>query len=106
MYLHVGNNKAIEGYRDPTSSNPEEVLYRDHPGEWVTELLFPSGITVSEAFRSTVAAMKNHLRRGAQPVWVEGDSEALVSLLVEEWGITENTRPPDWGQDNKAPKET
>lgn len=102
MYLHIGNDEALRSYRDPKSNEPDEVLYEDHPGEWVTELLFPEGITLVEAFRSTLEAMTHHIQRGAKPKWVEGDNEALVSLLVEEWGISDNTRPPDWGQNNPS----
>lgn len=100
MYVEIGNDQAIEGYRDATSADPEQVLYRDHPGQWVTRLDYPDGIDIKSAFESTVEAMRHHMKAGERPKWVEGDSKALVDLLCEQWSITDNTRPADWGQDN------
>lgn len=104
MYVHIGNNNAIEGFRDPTSDDPDLVRYRPAEGERVTEVTFPEGTSLNEAFSTTLAVMEHHMVDGAKPVWVESDSEGLTSLLQEHWGLTaaKTSRPKTWGKDTGA----
>lgn len=104
MYVHVGNNHAIEGFRDPTSADPDLVRYRPLDGDRVTEIVFPEGISLSDAFSTTLAVMEHHMTEGTSPAWVESDSEGLTTLLREHWGLTaaKTSRPKTWGKDTGA----
>lgn len=100
MYVHVGNNSAIEGFRDPTSDDPDLVRYRSAEGERVTEIVLPEGTGLNEAFSTVLAVLEHHMTTGATPAWVESDSEGLTSLLVEHWGLNKSatSRPKSYGK--------
>lgn len=104
MYVNVGNSHAIEGYRDPTSDDPDLVRYRPAEGDRVTEIVFPEGITLNEAFSTTLAALDHHMESGTSPTWIESDSEGLTALLQEHWGLTaaKTSRPKTWGKNTGA----
>lgn len=104
MYVNVGNSSAIEGFRDPTSDDPDLVRYRPAEGDRVTEVVFPEGISLNEAFSTTLAVMDHHMAQGATPSWVESDSDGLTALLQEHWGLTKakTARPKTWGKDTGA----
>lgn len=104
MYVEFGNDKAIEGYRDPNSDDPELVRYKPIDGQRVTTVSFPEGISLQEAFTTAVTAITYHMEEGAEPAWIESDSEGLQSLLQEHFGITasKNNRPKAWGKDTGA----
>jgi hypothetical protein len=106
VYVNIGNNNAIEGYRDPTSDQPDLVRYRPAEGERVTEVIFPEGTGLSEAFSTVLEVMGHHMAAGAVPQWIESDSEGLTSLLQEHWGLTKSStsRPKKWGKDTGAPE--
>lgn len=104
MYVQIGNSDALEGYRDPTSDDPDAVRYRPLDGQQVTTLNFPEGVGLQESFSATVTALGYHMTDGATPAWVESDSEGLLALLLEHFNITasKNTRPKTWGKDTGA----
>lgn len=104
MYAEFGNADAQEGYRDPTSDDPELVRYKPLEGDRVTTVVFPEGTSLQEAFSSAVTALTFHMVDGAKPTWVESDSEGLQALLVEHYGLTpsKNTRPKNWGKETGA----
>lgn len=104
MYTHIGNDNAIEGFRDPTSDDPDLVRYRPLDGDRVTEIVFPDGISLNEAFSTTLAVMDQHMTAGATPAWVESDNPSLVSLLQDHWGLAaaKTTRPKTWGKNTGA----
>jgi hypothetical protein len=104
VYVQFGNDNAIEGYRDPTSDDPDLVRYRPLEGQRITEITFPEGISLQEAFQDAVAALGYHMAEGSKPAWVESDSDGLQVLLVEHYGLTpsKNTRPKTWGKDTGA----
>lgn len=104
MYVNVGNNNAIEGYRDASSDDPDLVRYRPVDGERVTEVVFPEGTALNDAFSTTLAVMEHHMQEGSTPAWVESDSDGLTSLLQEHWGLTKakTSRPKTWGKDTGA----
>jgi hypothetical protein len=104
MYVNVGNDNAIEGYRDATSDDPDLVRYRPLEGERVTEIVFPEGISLNEAFSTTLAALEHHMADGSSPSWVESDSEGLTALLQEHFGLTKakTSRPKTWGSSTGA----
>lgn len=98
MYVEFGNDKGIEGYRDPQSDDPDLVRYRAIEGQRVTRLTYPEGMTLNEAFQSTVTAIGYHVAEGGRPSWVESDSAGLKALLCENYGIDPNRqRPRTWG---------
>ena len=104
MYVELGNDKAIEGYRDPTSDDPDLVRFRPLEGQRTTLFVIPEGMGLQEAFSSVVTASTYHIAEGEKPAWVESDSEGLQTLLMEHFGITKsaNTRPKTWGKDTGA----
>lgn len=104
MYVQVGNANAIEGYRDPTSDDPDLVRFRPLDGERITTLTIPDDIGLQEAFTSCVTALQYHIAEDGKPAWVESDSEGLQALLMEHFGIkkSQNTRPKTWGKDTGA----
>lgn len=95
MYVEIGNDHAIEGYREDDS---DEVLYRLVDGQRVTRLVFPEGMTTQEAFSSTVAALGHHIHPEHKPAWIESSSPALLGLLVEHYELRTNKRPAAWGK--------
>lgn len=104
IYVHVGNDHAIEGYRDPKSDDPDLVRYRPLKGQRVTEVVFPEGTTINDAFTTTVAALSAHMEEDAVPAWVVSDSKGLQALLAENWGDIPTTKPAKWGTDTGAPE--
>lgn len=104
MYVEFGNADALEGYRDPTSDDPDLVRYRPLDGDRVTTVVFPADISLQEAFSTAVTALTFHMAEGSSPTWVESDSDGLQALLVEHYKIapSKNTRPKTWGKDTGA----
>ena len=104
MYVHIGNNDAIEGFRDSTSDDPDLVRYRPAEGERVTEIILAEGLSLNEAFTTVLAVMEHHMAAGATPQWIDSDSDGLTSLLQEHWGLTKTatSRPKTWGKDTGA----
>lgn len=101
MYVEFGNADALEGYRDPTSDDPDAVRYRALGGQRVTQIVFPEGMGLQESFSAAITALGYHMTEGSKPNWIESDSEGLVTLLQEHYGITpsKNIRPKAWGND-------
>lgn len=99
MYVEVGNEHAIEGYRE----NDDEVLFRKVEGQRVTRLEYPSGIGLQEAFSATVTALTHHIAQGEKPSWIVTDSPGLETLLLEHYGLStkQNRRPGSWGKTTK-----
>jgi hypothetical protein len=104
MYVHIGNSAAVEGYRDESSDDPELVRYRPVEGERVTEVVFPDGTGVSEAFTTTLGVLTHHMAEGSTPDWVTSDNDALAGLLAEHWGLGEDrlARPETYGSETGA----
>lgn len=104
MYVLLGNDKALEGYRDPTSDDPDLVRYREIDGQRVTTISIPEGMSLNEAFQSVVTAFEYHIQTEGKPSFIESDSEGLQALLAEHYGLTksQNTRPKTWGKDTGA----
>lgn len=101
MWVEIGNDHAIEGYRDPNSDDPDLVRFRPLEGQRVTTSSIPDDMNLQQAFANVVAGMAYHLEEGAKPAWIESDNESLQMLLCEHYGITksQNTRPKTWGKD-------
>lgn len=101
MYVEFGNDAALEGYRDPTSDDPDAVRYRALDGQRVTTITFPEDTSLQAAFSTAITALGYHMQDGAKPTWIESDSEGLTALLTEHFGITpsRNSRPKTWGKD-------
>ncbi len=98
LYVEIGNETAIEGYRDPASDDPELVRYREAGGQRTTRLTYPEDIGLQEAFSGTVTAMRAHLAEGGKPVWIDSDSAGLKTLLCEHYQIDpKKTKPRTWG---------
>lgn len=102
--VEVGTDKAVEGYRDANSADPELVRYRDAPGERIVTLTVPDGVNLVEAFRTVVGALQLHIAEGERPVWVESSSAGLTTLLAEHFEIENNERPANWGEVEPEPK--
>lgn len=98
MKLVLGNEHAIEGYRDPNSENPEQVLYRELEGQRTTEINFSPGLGPIDAFSQVLNIVSKHFAPGTGPSWVEGDDEALVTLVKRHFNITAKGRPKNWGK--------
>lgn len=96
MFVELGNDKAIEGYR-PDGTSDGEVQYRSLEGEQVTSLHFPEGMTINEAFQATVESLRYHIEAGENPVWVHSDSPGLQSLLEENYSVKKK-KPAKWGR--------
>lgn len=94
--VRLGNDLAIEGYRDPESDDPEQVKFKPQDGQHTTTIIMPEGLTLQEQFFTVVGTAQLHMEEGAGPVWVEGDDETLVALLKDHWQI-EKERPKNWG---------
>lgn len=95
--VEVGTNRAVEGYRDEKSSDPELVRYREAPGDRTVTLTVPDGVGLVEAFKTVVGALQLHIAAGEGPVWVESSSTGLTTLLAEHFEIKNNERPENWG---------
>lgn len=100
--IEVGLNTAIEGYRDESG----ELLFRDLPGERITTIHIPDGMSDHEALIASVDALRSHMRRDTKPVWVDGSNKELVKALCQHHGILlkDNKRPADWGNPTEASK--
>lgn len=100
MFVLIGNATAREPHRDQASDDPEKVLFRPLPGERVTELKFPPGTSVPQAYNETIAALGFHMEPGSVPVWIETDNAQLKKLLLDHWGLTATKakRPAKWGE--------
>jgi hypothetical protein len=96
MFVELGNDKAIEGYR-PDGSTDGEVQYRSLEGEQVTTIHFPDGTSVQEAFLATTESLRYHIEQGESPVWVHSDSPGLQTLLEENYGVNKK-KPAKWGR--------
>ena len=102
MKVEIGNDQAIEQYRDPESDDPGLVRSRDYPGQHITTLVIPDEQGLAEAFNSTIGIMKrHHMKPDAVPAWVESDNEALEQMLKSHYGIKKN-RPKTWGKKKGA----
>lgn len=99
MFVQFGNDNAIEGFRDPTSDDPELVRYREAEGQRVTTVTFPEGMGLNNAFQTAITALGYHIAEGASPSWVESDNDSLRGLLMEHYGLTKSkaSRPKNWG---------
>lgn len=103
MFVEFGNATAIEGYRDPNSDDPEKVRYREAPGQRITQVVFPEGTTLMDAFRDTVQLAVYHLGQGNAPAWIDSDEASLEALLEDHFGLNRrHRRPKNWGQDTGA----
>ena len=108
MRVEIGNDHAIEGYRDPASDDPELVRYRPAPGQRTTEVIFPEGVGLQEAFLTVVGLLPQHMEeidadgQAVRPAWIKSDTPALLSLLTDHYGLTRNVRPRSWGSDLEA----
>lgn len=106
MYVEFGNDHAIEGFRDQNADDPELVQFRALEGQRVTQIVFPEGTGLQEAFSTAVTALQYHIAEGEKPTWIESDSDGLQSLLGEHFGVkaSENKRPKTWGKATGAPQ--
>lgn len=106
MRLALGNRDAIEVtpatfHDDGTVNTPQskKVLDADKRCCYVS---FPPERTVSQAFIELTSVPNGiwaaHAAEGAQPAWIAGDNEALVSLLSSDWSGIE-VRPLEWPGD-------
>lgn len=104
MYVEFGNVGALEGYRDPTSDDPDLVRYRTLDGQRTTRVVFPEEIGLREAFSTAIGALGFHMQADVKPVWIESDSSGLVALLEEHFGLppSRNVRPKTWGKDTST----
>lgn len=106
MWVEIGNASAIEGYRDPRSDDPEKVRYRPAEGQRITQVSFPEGTVLLDAFQSTVKLIDYHIAAGEKPSWIDSDNATLEQMLKENFGV-KASRPKDWGRDtgaNRAPR--
>lgn len=106
MWVEFGNSNSIEGFRDPRSQDPETIYYRPAPGERITQVGFPEGTTILEAFQGAVKLLTYHMAKGEVPAWIDSDDAGLEKLLKDNFNI-KGSRPKNWGRDtgaNLAPK--
>ena len=98
-YVNLGNKDAIEAYRDPGSPDPEELKYREVPGERTTTIIFTGDPSLQEMLQDVDEIVSHHFAQGKGPVWVESDGDDLTRLLCERYGIpkNKNRRPKTWG---------
>lgn len=102
MYVKVGNEAAIEIVTDPLTG---EQTARELPGQRVTKVVFPEGMDLTEAFLTTVGALKHHMKSGATPTWIDTDSDELKALLKDHYGMLAKEMrkaPRGWGKDTGA----
>lgn len=96
MLVELGNIAAVESVYNPQTEEYEDL---DLPGERVTSFTLPADIPLATAFLAVVDGFNHHAKVAAVPVWIEGDSDGLVALLCQHYGVPPNTqRPRDWGQ--------
>lgn len=102
MRVEIGNDNAIEEYREPGS---DELRVRALEGERVTTLLFPEDYSLGDAVTSTVDALRHHMRADTKPAWIESDVEPLRQMLCEHYAVDPaKTRPLTWGGEVDAPE--
>ena len=102
MRVEIGNDNAIEEYREPGS---DELRVRALEGERVTTLLFPEDYSLGDAVTSTVDALRHHMRADTKPAWIESDVEPLRQMLCEHYAVDPSkTRPLTWGGEVDAPE--
>jgi pyruvate/2-oxoglutarate dehydrogenase complex dihydrolipoamide acyltransferase (E2) component len=102
MFVELGNDKPIEGYREEGS---DEVKYRAVDGETqqITHYHFPEGHSIRQAFNDVLNSIHAHFAHNDEtnkphaPIWVHSDSQGLKALLEEEFGIREQ-KPEKWGR--------
>lgn len=95
MRVVLGNNSALEGYRDPLSDDPEKVRYRSLSGERETEMVFREGIALMDAAHDVLVTIPMHMVEN--PAWVECDDSTLLSMISEHFGNIPKKRPMLWG---------
>lgn len=96
MLVELGNIAAVESVFNQETQQHEDV---DLPGERVSSFTLPDDIPLATAFLAVVDGFNYHAKVGAVPVWIEGDSDGLVALLCQHYGVPPKTqRPRDWGQ--------
>lgn len=94
MYVELGNDRAIEGYRDPE----DKLHFKEIEGQRTTRIDFPEGIGPVEAYSQIVdGIVPAHFQADAHPAWIETDSETLKALLDEKYGTQGVTKPTGWG---------
>ena len=101
MRVTIGNATAIEGYRDGES---DALQYKDAPGERVTTLDIPEGVSVEEAVVTVIATMRRHMRADTKPAWVEADDDTVRAYLIAHYDIEDKPRPPTWGSPKLEPQ--
>jgi hypothetical protein len=101
IYVLIGNPNAIEGFRDPTSDDPDRLRFRQAPGERTTQIAFPAEMGLIDAFNSVVVSMGHQMATGSVPAWIETDVPELELLLLRHWNMsaTKNKRPRTWGEE-------
>lgn len=99
-YVALGNVDAKEGYRDPNGDDPEEVLYKELPGERITTVGGLDELTLAEAFACVCDpnGVWAHHSNGAPPAWVESDIPGLAFLISSQFGGIPTERPEGWGE--------
>lgn len=97
-YVEFGNDKVIEGYRDPKSDDPDLVRYRHLDGQRVTRLTYPDGIPLDEALVGTITAIGYHLAEDTTPQWFDSDDAGLKARLCDHFGVNPaKKKPKTWG---------
>jgi hypothetical protein len=99
MYVKIGNDHALEGYRDAQSDDPNLLRFREAPGERITSFTFPPDTDLQQALNAVIASMGHQMVHDARPAWVESDISALEDLIVQHYGVNKNKRPATWGQE-------
>lgn len=93
MQVLVGNPHPLELAFDPDGRQ----FFRALPGEAVTKLLYPDGMSIEDAALATIDALKYHMARESVPAWIESDSKELHKLLCAHFKIKMTAkRPADW----------
>lgn len=107
MYVLIGNDHALEGFRDGTS---DVLQFREAPGERITSFTFPAETNLRDAVSGVVVSLAHQMDPEAKPAWIESDVKPLEDLLCQHFGVSKNRRPATWGQEiereekPKAPK--
>ncbi len=103
MFVELGNDHAIEGYRikedqdDPNS--PETLKFRELEGQRITRIEFHDDIELQDAYSQIVdGIIPAHFQADSKPAWIETDSEGLKTLLEEKYQIKGVTKPTGWGE--------
>jgi hypothetical protein len=108
VWVQLGNDHAVEAYRDDASDDPEQIQYRAVRGRQITAMVLPEDWSLSEAFTTVLKAAELHFDTDPAtddkhpPAWVESDSDGLAALLAEHFGIKANRRPAGWKGDHPS----